>query len=231
MMATTTGTTNFNPAVGDLVLSAFARLQMRRTELTQQHLTDAATESNLVQVEFCNRQPNSWSYNLYSVVMTQGVSTYQLPSSMICFGAVYISTSSGGTTIDRICAPLSQYEYSALPNKQEQAFPNQYWFHRNITPEIIMWPVPDNTQTYTLNLRYLKQIEDASIASGSLIDMPYRWIDAFVAALASRLAQIYKPELSQVLDAKAERSWTIAAKEDSEDAPIYILPGLSFYSC
>jgi hypothetical protein len=145
--------------------------------------------------------------------------------------AVYISTSdNSGNTIDRICAPLSTYEYSALPNKLVEAFPNQYWFNRQIVPQITMWPVPDDTQSYTLNLQYLRQLDDAALPNGTVPQLPYRWIDAFVAGLASRLAQIYKPEMSAILDAKAERSWQIAAKEDTEDVPLFIMPGLNWYS-
>lgn len=227
----TTGTTTYSPSTGNLVLSAYARLQMRRTELTQQHLEDALQEANFLQVEFINRQPNLWTSELLQIPLVAGTATYNLPASLICFMAVYITTSGGGGgAIDRICAPLSTYEYSALPNKTVESFPNQYWFNRQITPQITMWPVPDNSQTYTLNMQYLRQLDDAGLASGTTPQIPYRWIDAFVAGLASRLAQIYKPEMSTILDAKAERSWQIAAKEDTEDVPLYVMPGLNWYS-
>lgn len=222
----TTGTTDFFPATSDLVMSAFARLQMRRTEVTQQHLLDAQQEANFLQVTFCNLQPNLFTSQLLSVPLVSGTATYALPTYLISFMAVYLSNNDTG--IDRILGPVSTYEYAALPNKTTSGQPNQYWFNRQVTPEITLWPVPD-ADNLTLKLRYLKQIEDAGMPNGTAPQIPYRWIDAFVAGLAARLAQIYKPELVPALDLKAKETWTIAATEDTEMTPLYITPGLSGY--
>jgi hypothetical protein len=35
---TTSGTYNFAPTIGDLILDAFSRCQVKRTELTPQHV-------------------------------------------------------------------------------------------------------------------------------------------------------------------------------------------------
>lgn len=229
-MATTT-TYNFFPSTGEIVLMAYGRLQIRRTEMTQQHLADAFNEANFLQVEFSNRQPNLFISNIEEIPLIPGQATYTLDPTVICFMAVFLRTyDSASTPIDRIMSPLSTYEYAALPNKTVQAPPNQYWFNRQITPEITLWPVPDDSQTYTLELRYLKQIQDASLVNGTVPQIPYRWIDAFVAGLAARLAQIYAPDKAPMLDAKAERAWQIAAKEDTEDVPLYIQPGLQGYA-
>ena len=227
----TTGTYNFFPSTGEIVLMAYGRLQLRRSELTQQHMIDAFNEANFLQVEFSNRQPNLFVSSLTEIELVPEQATYTLDPTLICFMAVFLRTNDdNGTPIDRILSPLSTYEYAALPNKTVMAPPNQYWFNRQITPEITLWPVPDETQSYTLVLRYLRQIEDASLVNGTMPQIPYRWIDAFVAGLAARLAQIYAPEKAQVLDAKAERAWLIAAKEDTEDVPIFVQPQLSYYS-
>jgi hypothetical protein len=234
----TTSTYNFAPSTGDLVLNAYGRIQIRRTELTQQHLADAANEANLLQVEFASRQPNLWTSELEEVTLTAGQAEYTLDSTIICFMAVYLRMyDSSNTPIDRIMAPLSTYEYSALPNKTTQAPPNQYWFNRQVIPTITLWPVPDDSTPYTLELRYLKQIEDASLVNGTTPQMPYRFMDAFTAGLAARLAEIYPDSVTKAkgptavadMHAKAERAWMIAAKEDSEDVPIYITPGLAGY--
>lgn len=206
-------------------MSAFARLQIRRTEMTQQHLLDAQQEANFLQATFCNLQPNLFTSQLLSVPLVSGTATYTLPSSLISFVAVYVSNGAG---TDRILGPISTYEYSAIPNKTTAGQPNQYWFNRQVTPQITLWPVP-NSDDLTLNLRYLKQIEDAGMPNGTTPQIPYRWIDAFVAGLAARLAQIYKPELAAALDIKAKETWTIAATEDTEMTPLYITPGLSGY--
>lgn len=221
----TSGTYAFSPSVGELVMNAYGRIQMRRTELTQQHLSDAATEANLVQVEFSNRQPNLFSAETYEVSLSEGVSTYTLPGRMIAPMAVYMTTTNdGGTSYDRILWPISTYEYAALPNKSQQAPPTSFWYDRLSAPQVVMWPVPDASATYTLKLRILSQFEDATIPNGVTPDMPYRFIDAFTSALAARLAAIYKPELEDRRKADAERAWQIAATQDTENVPVYFLP-------
>lgn len=223
------GTYSFAPSIGDLTLNAFGRIQLRRTELTQEHLSDAATEANLVQVEFSNRQPNLWRSELYQASLVSGTATYTLASRMITPMAVYLTVTSDGVSSDRVLFPISTYEYAALPDKTQQGAPTTYWFDRQITPEITLWPVPDSNAIYTLNLQILSQPEDASIPSGVTPNVPYRWFDAFTAALAARLSVIYKPELEDKRKDDAERAWKIAAKEDVENTPMYVYPALGGY--
>lgn len=225
----TSGTFAFAPSAADCVLNAFARLQIRATELTQQHLADAYNESNLLQVEFANRQPNLWTSELYTVTLVASTATYTLPARLIAITAAFVSTTSGSTTTDMIIGPVSASEYAVYPVKAQTGIPNVYWYNRQATPQITLFPVPDDATTYTLSLRVLAQQEDASMASGTTLDLPYRWMDAFTAGLAARLAQIYKPEMADRLDARAERSWTIAAKEDQEDVPLTIAPAIGGY--
>jgi len=211
-------------------LNAFGRIQIRRTELTQQHLQDAATEANLVQVEFSNRQPNLWLSELYTVSLDPSVATYTLPARMVSPMAVYMTTEdSSGTTSDRILFPISTFEYAALPNKTTEAPPTSYWFNRQATPQITLWPVPDDASTYTLNLRILSQPEDANLPSGVTPDVPYRWFDAYTAALAARLASIYNISIEDKRKADAERAWQIAANEDIEYVPTYVIPQIGGY--
>lgn len=228
---TSSGTYAFSPSVGDLTLTAFGRIGLRRTELTQQHLQDAATESNLLQVEFSNRQPNLWRSELYTVPLNQGQATYTLPSRMISPMAVYLSVTPNGSgqTFDRILNPISTYEYASLPDKQTQASPTTYWFNKQIAPQVTLWQVPDGSATYTLNLQILSQPEDAKLPSGVTPNFPYRWMDAFTAALAARLSVIYRPDLEDKRKADAERAWQLAAKQDEEEVPIYLFPALGIY--
>ncbi len=219
------------------MLVAFGRINIRRSEITAQHLDDAFNESNLLQVEFSNRQPNLWSDELYSVTLTESTATYTLPARMVAIQAAYLSTTSGGVTTDTIIWPISTFEYAALPNKTQESVPTSYWYNRQITPQISLWPVPDGNATYTLNLRILHQIQDASLTSGATLDLPYRWLDTWVANLAARLADIYPdafvkskgPGAVADMWAKAERSWAIAATEDQERVPLMIMPSSMGY--
>lgn len=223
---TSTGTFTYDPAASNLMLNAFARIGIRRTALTAEHIADCDQESNLLQVEFSNRAPNLWTRQLVSVSLTAGTATYTSTANIYALQAVYLTTTdSGGNSTDRILWPYSSFEYSAIPDKTTEAPPTAYWYNRLITPTITLWPVPDDSATYTLKLNCLSQIQDASLKNGATLDVPYRWLDAWTAALASRLAQIYAPAMADRMDARAERAWIIAATEDQERVAIYISPG------
>ena len=227
---TSTATYNFDPAASNLMLTAFGRIGIRRTEITAQHLTDCENEANLLQVEFSNRNPNLWTRQLQSVSLTEGTATYTMPRNIYALVAVYMTTTSGGVSTDRILYPYSSFEYSAIPDKTEQGPPTAFWMNRLITPTITLWPVPDGNATYTLNLNCLSQIEDVSLANGTTLNVPYRWLDAWTSALTARLADIYPDALVKSqgpgavagMWAKAERAWNIAATEDKERVPQYL---------
>jgi hypothetical protein len=228
---TSSGAYSWAPSVADLTLNAFGRIGIRRTELTQQHLQDAATESNLLQVEFSNRQPNLWKSELYTVSLVQGQATYTLPERMISPMAVYMTTTPNGSSqgFDRILNPISTFEYASLPNKDTQASPTTYWFNKQVAPQITLWQVPDGSASYTLKLQILSQPEDAKLPSGVTPNFPYRWMDAFTAALAARLSVIYRQDLEDKRKADAERAWQLAAKQDEEEVPIFVYPALGNY--
>lgn len=227
---TTSGTFAWAPSAADLTLNAFARIQLRGTQITQEHLSVAAMEANLLQVELSNRQPNLWTRETYSQVLTESDADYTLPARAVAFMAVYMTTTSGSTSTDTLLTPLSAYDYASISDKTEEGPPTSYWYDRQSTPIITLWPVPDDAATYTLKISMLTQPEDVNLPSGVTLDMPYRWLDYFSKALSARLAAIYKPELEAKRDADAERAWMIAAGEDNEaPAPLRISPIMSGY--
>ena len=92
-----------------------------------------------------------------------------------------------------------------------------------------VWPVPDQSNYYTLTYYRVIQVQDANYENGQTVDIPYRWFDAFAAGLASRLAAIYAPDRVPLLEPKAEAAYMIAATQDTENVPMYLTPGLSGY--
>lgn len=226
---TATSTYNFNPAISSLALSAFARIGIRRTEITAQHMADADAEANLVQVEISNRVPNLWLDELYTQALTASTATYTLVARLVAFQAAYVTTTSGGVDTDRLIFPLSVYEYSAIPDKTQEGPPTSFWLNMQSTPQITFWPVPDSAATYTFKARQLRQVQDASLVSGVTLDMPYRWIDVFVAKLAHRLARIYARELEAQRRLDGEEAWTIAATTDKEQVPTYLNVATTMY--
>lgn len=222
----TSGTYTFNPSVGDVVLSAYARCGIRRTELLAEHMVDARSELNYLLSEWSNRQVNLWTVDLVTLALTSGVATYNVLASTVMILDAYISTSSSA---DQIISPVSRSEYASFPDKTTTGTPSVFWFDRLIAPTITLWQTPDSTQTYTLKYYRCRQVQDANIANGETTEVPYRWIDALVSGLSARLALIYKPEIAAALDTKAERSWQIAATQDIENRPLVIMPAIGRY--
>ena len=225
---TSTGTFAFaNTATSDLVVTAFSRIGMRGVQIGTQAIFDAATESNLMMVDWSNKQPNLWTSDTQSIALVAGTATYTLDITTITPLVIYVRITSGSTYTDRVLAPLSTVDYASIPNKQTQSVPNAFWFNRQVTPQLTLWPIPD--QAYTLYYQRVRQLQDVSVANGATIDAPYRWLDAFTAGLAHRLARIYKPEMEQLRKADAQEAWAVAADQDQEFVPLYISPDLSSY--
>lgn len=226
----TTGTYNFAPSLGEVVLNAFARIGVRRTEILETHLADARMEANLLLARLSDTQPNLWTVDLQALPLLQGSATYTVPAETAMILDVYIRYGSPST--DRAMYPISRSEYSTYPNKTRQAFPTVYWFDRLISPTITLWPVPDGNGPYTLYYYRVRQIQDADYSNGTNalnIEIPYLWLDAFTAGLAARLARIYAPQVEDKRKMEADEAWALASKQDTENVNMMINPGLSSY--
>jgi len=223
-------TFEFMPSIAELVLNAYSRIGIRRTALTAEHMVDARLETNLLQAEWSNQQVNLFTVDLQSHPLVEGQSTYVLPTETIAVLDAYISIAQGdGTDEDRVIFPVSRTEYASYPRKQEQGVPSVFWFDRLNSPTITLWLVPDAGGPYVLRYYRCRQVADASLENGAFPDIPYRWVDAWVAALASRLARLHAPDRLQDAMGEAMRTWAIAATQDTENVPLRITPGVSGY--
>lgn len=227
--ATYSGTYNFAPSAGDIIITAFQRIGIRPGEILQHHLQQAVMEMNLLQARLSNLQPNLWDVDLQTLPLQQGVATYSLPAETVMITNAYIRTGSGTSSIDRLIFPISQTEYAALPNKFQQGTPTQFWFNRLISPTITFYLVPDGNGPYTVYYYRVRQIQDAIGSNGWQMEVPYLWLDAMTAGLAHRLSRVFAPQLEQIRKADADEAWKIAADQNTENVPLYIAPGLSGY--
>lgn len=226
--ATYSGTYNFLPSAGDIIITAFQRIGIRPTAILQTHLQQAVMELNLLQSKLSNLQPNLWDVDLQTLPLIQGVATYSVPAETVMITNAYVRTGTA-TFTDRLIFPISQTEYAAVPNKAVQNPPNQFWFNRLISPTITFYPVPDGNGPYTCYFYRVRQIQDATLPNGFQMEVPYRWLDALAAGLAHRLAAVFAPQLEQIRKMDADEAWRIAATQDTENVPLYISPGLQSY--
>lgn len=234
----TSGTYNFNPALSRLVIASFSRIGIRRTEIVVEHMSDAAFEANLLLCQWSNLQPNMWLSELKSETLSSGTATYTLDPEVVAIQVAYISTTSGSQTTDRPLGAMSTVEYFSMPNKSTQGFPTSYWFDRQVTPQVTVWPVPDDSTTYTLKIRCVRQVQDATMPAGMNVEIPYRFNTAFVDGLADRLGAVYPekakaalgPTFADILANRAQKSWDIAASQDTEQqVQMYVSPRIGGY--
>ena len=223
------GSYSFAPSAGDIIITAFQRIRIRPTEILQSHLTQAIIELNLLLVKFSNLQPNLWDVDLQTVPLTQGVATYSVPAETVMITNAYIRTGASTAINDRLIFPISQTEYAALPNKTSQGTPTQFWYNRQISPTLTLYLVPDGNGPYTLYYYRVRQVQDAIAGSGLNVEVPYLWLDAIAAGLSHRLARVFAPDLEDKRKMDAEDAWQIAARQNVENVPMYIAPGLSSY--
>lgn len=227
---TSSGTYAFNPSIGQCVLSAYERIQIRAPSIRQEHMNTAKMESSLQMVHFSNLQPNLWKVELISVPMVSGTAVYNIPSRVVMILDAWMTVAQGQQgASDLYITPVSRTEYASFSNKNTPGRPTSFWFDRTIpTQTITMWPVPD-TVTYTLNYYACSQVQDTNLAGGETPDVPYLWMDAYVAGMAHRFARVYKPELEAVRKADAKEAWDVAAAQNTENVAFSIAPTIGSY--
>jgi len=227
---TSSGTYNYNPSLGELVLYAYNVAGLRSTSLVQEHFESARMASNLMLSSWSNQGVNLWAVDLISVALVQGQKSYAVdPNTVVVLDAYMRITEGQEQPIDRVIMPVSRTEYAAYPNKDQQGFPTTFWFDRLLNPTIVLWPVPDGTSAQYLQYYRVKQLQDSNFTGGQTLDIPYLWMEAFADGLAYRLAKIWNQAAAVTLKAVADESYRIAADQNIETAAQYISPQISNY--
>lgn len=223
------GTYNFALSNADVMVEGFSRCRVRRTSLLAEHIADGRRAISLAMVGLGIKIPNLWAEEQYTVSLVAGTTTYTLPARSVQILSCFIRTGSGDSQQDRICWPLSQFEYASIPNKNSQGFPSQYWFNRLTAPQLSFYLTPDDQQTYTAYLQIARQLQDANLPGGETPDVPNRFLDALCADVAHRLSRVYAPDLEEKRERDAEKAWALAATTDTENVAMNITPALGGY--
>lgn len=212
----TSGTYAFAPNLGDLVINAFAKCGVRRTDLTNQHMSDARMEANLMMSDWAGDGINLWQVQSASFPLTQGTISYPIPSDRVFILDVYISQNG----FDRLIFPISRSDYASFAQKNLQGYPTSFWYDRLIDPNLYIWPVADSSTNYTLTYYYMRQAMDSELTNGTQPEVPWYYLNAFADGLAARLAYIYAPDKVAVLQPKADKSWFRALQVGTENVPV-----------
>jgi len=124
--------------------------------------------------------------------------------------------------VDRI----SRGEYLNVPNKSTTGRPSQFYFNRQTSPELVVWPTPENS-TDELVYYYITRIEDAD-TSQNTTDVPYRFLPCMIAGLAYYLSMKKAPERVQLLKAVYEEEFQRAADEDEDRVSLKLQPDIQY---
>lgn len=219
----TTGTYAFAPAASEVVMQAFAMIGVRRTQITTEHLENAAYQANMLGVDFSNRTGNRWTLVEVPFTLVAGTKTYNLPSETVAISAVWVDQTPApqATPISRVLGPLSAVEYASLANKDQEGVPTSFFFSLlTPIPTITLWLVPSGIPDFTMRVQTFRQIQDTSLRNRATLDAPYRFLDAFTIGLAARLSVIYpdekRPNLPESLQSAYLAAFNLAAQTDSE---------------
>ena len=217
----TSGTTSFELDVTDYIEEAFERcgLEVR----TGYDLKTAKRSLNLMLAEWANRGLNQWTIAQRTQALTQSDGEYEIGTDVIDILSVVVRRSSTDYALGR----LSRDEYLTIPNKTTESRPNQFFLDRQITPNLKIWPIPENS-TDVLYYDALTRVQDAGSTSNTL-EVPIRIYPCLAAGLAYYLAVKRAPDRIQMLKAIYEEEFDRAATEDRDRSSFNVVPKYEYY--
>ena len=129
--------------------------------------------------------------------------------------------SSGATT-----TLSAAVDYLTIPNKSTTGRVDQFFLNRLITPELKLWPVPDNN-TDVVVFNRLTRIQDADTFTNTF-EVPFRFYPCLAAGLAYYLSLKIAPDRTALLKPLYEEEFDRAAVEDRDRASFTIQPGIGY---
>ena len=214
------GTSDFELDVADYIEEAFERcgLEVR----TGYDLKTAKRSLNLMLAEWANRGLNQWTIKKRSQVLVQGTGEYLVGDDVIDILSVTIRRDENDIIVGR----YSRAEFFNIPNKSTQGRPCQFFLDRQTSPNLKLWPVPENS-TDVVYYDALTRMQDADTFVNT-VDMPFRFYPCLAAGLAYYIAIKRSPQRVQLLKAVYEEEFERAMSEDRDRASFNVAPQYSY---
>tara|TARA_B100000123_G_scaffold47738_1_gene31896 strand:- start:2499 stop:3170 length:672 start_codon:yes stop_codon:yes gene_type:complete len=216
------GSTNFEPNVTEFIEEAFERcgIELR----TGYDLRTAKRSINIMLAEWANRGLNQWTIEQTTQTVTEGTNSYSLNSNVIDILDMVVRRTTNSVNTDTNMSRISRSEYLNIPNKDTKARPNQFFFDKQTTPAIKVYPTPENS-TDVLVFNKLVRMDDADTATNTM-DLPFRFYPCFAAGLAYYISIKRAPQRTAELKAIYEEEFRRAADQDEDRASFRIRPHL-----
>ncbi len=220
----TSGTRNFSLNAATAIEEAFelAGLEYR----TGYDGVTARRSMNIMFADWSNRGIQLWEVEQVSLTLTKGQVTYSLNEYDIDILDAVIRRTVNSQQTDFQLDRIDRNEYLNIPNKNTEARCTQYYVERTITPELYVWPAPENSTDIFLSSRW-KRIQDINAAVND-VDIPSRFMPCLVSGLAFYIALKKNPEKVQLLSGLYEQNLVNAMRYDEDRSSVHLVPQRSY---
>ncbi len=218
---TTSNSIDFELDVVEYIEEAFERcgLEVR----TGYDLQTAKRSLNLMLAEWANRGLNQWTIEQRTQALTTSDSDYSLGTDVIDILSAVVRRSGTDFSMSRV----SRDTYLAIPNKTTTGRPTQFFLDRQITPNLKIWPTPENS-TDVIHYDALTRIQDADGATNTM-EIPFRFYPCLTAGLAYYISMKKAPDRIQLLKTVYEEEFERAMGEDRDRSSFTVTPQLNYY--
>ena len=218
---TTSSSTNFDLDVAEYIEEAYERCGLETR--TGYDLQTAKRSLNIMLTEWANRGLNQWTIEQRTQALTANDSEYSLGTDLIDILSLVVRRSGTDFTMTRI----SRDAFLNLPNKTSTGRPTQYFLDRQITPNLKIFPTPENS-TDVIHYDALTRIQDADTQVNTM-EIPFRFIPCLTAGLAYYIAMKKAPDRIQLLKTVYEEEFDRAMAEDRDRSAFNVVPKLDYY--
>ena len=217
----TSNSTNFDLDVAEYIEEAYERCGLETR--TGYDLQTAKRSLNIMLSEWANRGLNQWTIEQRTQALTADDSEYSLGTDIIDILSLVVRRSGTDFSMTRI----SRDAFLNLPNKTSTGRPTQYFLDRQITPNLKLYPTPENS-TDVIHYDALTRIQDAD-AQVNTMEIPFRFIPCLTAGLAYYIAMKRAPDRIQLLKTVYEEEFERAMAEDRDRPAFNVVPKLDYY--
>ena len=148
----TSGVTEYNPQIDDIIEEAYARTGVLGTR-TGYQLRSARRSLNILFSEWGNRGVHLWKIKLAKVPLVEGQAEYNFASDSENFPqdidtvleAYYRNNSDATAPQDIALTKIDRSQYSQTPNKLAKGTPSQYYVERKLNPSIFLYTTPSSS--------------------------------------------------------------------------------------
>ena len=217
---TTSNSTNFEIDAAEYIEEAYERcgLKVRKGY----DLTSARRSLNLMFAEWANRGLNQWTITQRTQAITSGDREYSLGTDVIDILNLVVRRSGTDFSMTRV----SRSDDLPIPNKATTGRPTQFFLDRQITPNLKVWPTPENS-TDVIHYDALTRIEDVD-SQVNTMDVPFRFYPCLSAGLAYYLSLKKAPQRTQMLKAIYEEEFQRAMGEDRDRSSFTVSPQYAY---